>query len=151
MIIGCDLVLASSRAIFALPEVKVGVVAAAGALARLPRIVGRHRAMEMALTGRNVSAEEARRWGLVNTVTDERVVKKAIELAQEIASNSPDSVIVSKAGVEEAWKDGGVEEGTERLLRDGGLYRGLQAGENIKEGVGAFVQKRRPNWVASKL
>lgn len=149
MAINCDLVLASSRAVFALPEVKVGVVAVAGALPRLTRTIGRQKAMEMALTGRNVSAEEARRWGLVNAVTGEGVVKKALELARIIVDNSPDSVIVSKAGVEEGWKDGGVEEGTERLIR--GIYQDMDAGENMKEGVNAFVEKRRPKWVDSKL
>lgn len=153
MAINCDLVLASSRAVFALPEVKVGVVAIAGALPRLARIVGRQKAMEMALTGRNVGAEEARRCGLANAVItgegNAQVVRKAVELAKVIASNCPDSVIVSKAGIEEGWKDGGVEEGTERLAQ--GIYRDIEAGENMKEGVNAFVEKRRPNWVDSKL
>lgn len=152
MAVNCDLVLASSRAVFALPEAKVGVVAMAGALPRLTRIVGRQKAMEMALTGRNVSADEARQWGLVNAVTGEgwgQVVKKAVELATIIAGNSPDSVIVSKAGIEEGWKDGGVEEGTERLVR--GIYQDMEAGENMKEGINAFVEKRRPKWVDSKL
>ncbi|MCJ1272209.1 hypothetical protein MMC22_012117, partial [Lobaria immixta] len=145
MAVNCDLVLASSRAVFALPEAKVGVVAMAGALPRLTRIVGRQKAMEMALTGRNVSADEARQWGLVNAVTGEGVVKKAVELGTIIAGNSPDSVIVSKAGIEEGWKDGGVEEGTERLVR--GIYQDMEAGENMKEGINAFVEKRRPKWV----
>lgn len=152
MAINCDLVLAASRAVFALPEVKVGVVALAGALPRLTRIVGRQRAMEMALTGRNVSAEEARQWGLLNAVTGDgegQVVEEAVELAKIVAGNSPDGVFVSKAGIEEGWKDGGVEEGTERLVH--GLYQSLQAGENMKEGITAFVEKRRPKWVDSKL
>ncbi|MCJ1464504.1 hypothetical protein MMC07_003117 [Pseudocyphellaria aurata] len=162
---GCDLVLASPEAIFALPEVKVGVVALAGALPRLSRIVGRQRAMEMALTGRNVSAEEAMRWGLVNAVVPpetkppanayaysggNELVTQAIHLALTIADNSPDSVIVTRAGISEAWLEGGVEAGTERLL-GGEFYRTMNGGENMREGVRAFVEKRRPRWVESKL
>lgn len=165
MAINCDLVLASSApaTVFGLPEVKVGVVAVAGALPRLTRTVGRQRAMEMALTGRNLGAHEACRWGLVNSVvgtTGEEggggggvpVVQKAVELAVLIAANSPDSVIVSKAGIEEAWKDGGVEHATDRLLAAQGSYHAIvDAGDNMKEGINAFVQKRRPIWVDSKL
>ena len=154
MAINCDLVLASPRAMFGLPEVKVGVVAIAGALPRLARIVGRQRAMEVALTGRQVSAEEARRWGLVNLVTegedlDGGVVKTAVQWALVLAGNSPDSIIASKAGVEEGWKSGSVENGTERLLK--GLYARMAGGENMKEGIRAFVEKRQPKWVDSKL
>lgn len=63
-IINCDMVVASRNATFALPEVKIGVVAQAGALPRLIRTVGRQRAMEMALTGRTISAEEGKEWGM---------------------------------------------------------------------------------------
>ena len=81
MIINCDIVLASPSAVFALPEAKRGLVAIAGALPRLTRIVGRMRAMEMALTGRNVPAQEAKEWGLCNAVcTDgESVVDVAVK------------------------------------------------------------------------
>lgn len=149
MAINCDLVLAAAGAVFGLPEVHVGVVAMAGALPRLSRTVGRQRAMEMALTGRTVGAEEAWRWGLVNTVVTGGVVQEAVQLAKVIVGNSPDSVIVTKAGIEQGWMDGGVEQGTERLVR--GLYHDMDAGDNMKEGINAFVQKRRPKWVDSKL
>ena len=158
MIINTDLVLASSSATFALPEVKRGVVAIAGALPRLVRTVGKQRAMEMALTGRVLGAEEARAWGLVNKVvsdsdSDEEggggVVAEAIRWAQEIARNSPDSVIVSRAGVRMGWEGFGVQEGTERLGRK--WWAKMEGGENMVEGVRAFVEKRRPRWVDSKL
>lgn len=68
MIVNADMVIASENATFALPEVKRGVIALAGALTRLVRTVGRQRGMEMALTGRTVSAREAASWGLVNRV-----------------------------------------------------------------------------------
>ena len=150
MIINTDIVLASSSATFALPEVKRGVVAIAGALPRLVRTVGRQRAMEMALTGRVLKAEEAREWGLCNkVVVDGDVVGEAVRWAEDIASNSPDSVIVSRAGVKMGWEGCGVQEGTERLKE--GVYGRIVGGENMREGVKAFVEKRGPRWVDSKL
>jgi len=148
--INMDLVLASTSATFALPEVKRGVVALAGALPRLTRTVGKQRAMEMALTGRIVSAQEAKEWGLVNEVTEEgKVVERAVEWAKVIAGNSPDSVVVSKQGVGEGWEGRGVEEGSEALLEGG--WKGIEGGENMREGVRAFVERREPRWVDSKL
>lgn len=93
-IVNCDLIVAAKKATFALPEVKIGVAAQAGALPRLIKTVGKPRAMEMALTGRTLSAEEAREWGLINKVVGDRegeVVEAAIEYAKMIGSNSPDS------------------------------------------------------------
>ncbi|KAI9878194.1 MAG: hypothetical protein M1830_001586 [Pleopsidium flavum] len=151
MILNCDMVIASHDALFALPEVKRGVAAIAGALPRLVRTVGRPRAMEMALTGRTLPAEEAREWGLVNSVCKEgdSVVDKAVEMAGMIAENSPDSVIVSREGIKLGWEGVGAEEGS-RLLSET-WYARLQQGENMKEGVRAFVEKRKPRWVPSKL
>ena len=152
MIVNCDMVVASSNATFALPEVKRGVVAIAGALPRIVRTLGRPRAMEMALTGRVVPAAEAREWGLVNKVVgqgEEEVVRAAVEYAGMIAENSPDAVIVSREGIKLGWEGVGAEEGS-RLLQEN-WYPRLTAGENIKEGVRAFVEKRKPNWKAAKL
>lgn len=158
MITNCDIVLASPGAVFALPEVKIGVIAVAGALPRLARAIGRVRAMEMALTGRNVGAEEAKAWGLCNAVSrtdgdglavEGGVVQLAVQWADEIGKYSPDSVIVSKAGVELGWEGIGVEEGSQRLID--GLWRKMEGGENMREGIRAFVEKRNARWVDSKL
>ncbi|KAK3171213.1 hypothetical protein OEA41_003297 [Lepraria neglecta] len=151
MIINCDIVLASPSAVFALPEAKRGLVALAGALPRLTRIVGRMRAMEMALTGRNVPAQEAKEWGLCNAVcTDgESVADVAVKWAEEICANSPDSIVVSKEGIELGWEGISAEEGSQRLVD--GLFNKMLGGENMKEGVRAFVEKRRPKWGNSKL
>jgi enoyl-CoA hydratase/carnithine racemase len=159
MIVNADLVVASEDALFALPEVKRGVIALAGALTRVVRTVGRQRGMEMALTGRTLSAAEAERWGLVNKVVgksggveevqEREVVKEAIRFAEMIAENSPDSVIVSREGIKLGWEGVGAEEGT-RLLEEN-WYPRINAGENMREGVRAFVEKRKPRWVASKL
>lgn len=163
MVINADIVVASSRAMFALPEVKRGVVALAGALPRLVRTVGKQRAMEMVLTGRMVGAAEAERWGLVNCLVEvgdgkgrdgeeavERaVVLKALAVAGEIAGNSPDAVLVSREGVKLGWEGIGADEAT-AMLSDTWVKR-LYEGENIKEGLTAFVEKRKPVWADSKL
>ena len=150
MIINCDIVLASSSASIGLPEVKRGVIALAGALPRLVRTVGKQRAMEMALTGRTLKAEEARQWGLVNKVVkDYELLDEAIRWAEEIAGNSPDSVIVSREGVKMGWDGSGAQEGTDNLRSE--WYSRIEGGENMREGVMAFVEKRKPNWVDSKL
>lgn len=160
MIINSDIVIASSRAVFGLPEVKRGVVALAGALPRLVRTVGKQRAMEMVLTGRMVGAVEAEKWGLVNSVVEigegdgeeqigRAVVGKALGVAGEIAGNSPDSVLVSREGVKLGWEGIGADEAT-AMLNETWVKR-LYEGENIKEGLRAFVEKRKPVWVDSKL
>ena len=149
MIINADIVLADSKAVFGLPEVKIGVVALAGALTRVVRTVGKQRAMEMALTGRPLPAQEAREWGLVNKVVEGGVVEEAIKMAEVICANSPDSVIVSREGVKLGWEGVGAEEGT-RLLAEN-WYSRMDGGENMKEGVKSFVEKRKPRWVPSKL
>ncbi|KAF2138444.1 uncharacterized protein K452DRAFT_276827 [Aplosporella prunicola CBS 121167] len=152
MLINSDMVLASAQATLALPEAKRGVVALAGALPRLVRTVGRQRAMEMALTGRDVGAVEARDWGLVNRVVDGgagEVVREAVQLATAVAANSPDAVVVSREGVKMGWDGLGVEDAT-RLWAES-WYPRLLGGENMKEGVRAFVEKRMPVWKAAKL
>ncbi|KAL8803686.1 MAG: hypothetical protein Q9182_003018 [Xanthomendoza sp. 2 TL-2023] len=158
ILLATDIVLATPGSVFGLPEARVGVVAQAGVLPRLMRSVGRQRAMEMVLVGGKIGAERMRGWGVVNEVVGEGygggeytgVVKRAIEVAETIAGNSPDSVGVSKFGVELGWAGMGVEEATRevvRVMRE----RGVDGGENMKEGVRAFVEKRRPRWVDSKL
>ncbi|KAJ9669703.1 hypothetical protein H2201_000087 [Coniosporium apollinis] len=150
IIINCDMVLASPSATFALPEVKRGVVALAGALPRLIRTVGRPRAMEMALTGRTVSAKEAESWGLINRVVEEGgVVEAAVEMAKSVAENSPDAVVVSREGLKMGWEGVGAEDAT-RIWGET-WYPRLIRGENMKEGVRAFVEKRKPKWKEAKL
>ncbi len=155
-IINCDMVVASRNATFSLPEVKIGVVALAGALPRLIRTVGRQRAMEMALTGRTVTADEAKEWGLVNKVVeaggdgeDSTAVRAALEYADMIAANSPDAVIVTRESVKLGWEGVGAEDGT-RIANDTWGPR-LHGGENLKEGVRAFVEKRKPKYKPAKL
>jgi enoyl-CoA hydratase/carnithine racemase len=159
MVANMDMVVAAKAAQFALPEVKRGVIALAGALPRIMRTLGRPRAMELALTGRTVSSHEARDWGMVNAVTEDAspdadvlsrpVVKKALEYAAMIEANSPDSIIISRAGVIQGWEDGSAEHASQAILD---IYsKRLNEGENIREGIRAFVEKRAPRWVPSKL
>ncbi|KAI1335795.1 enoyl-hydratase [Xylariaceae sp. FL0016] len=151
MAINCDMVVASGSAAFALPEVTIGVIALAGALPRLVRSVGRQRAMEMALTGKRYTAQEMKEWGLVNEVVGdgEDVVKAAVRWAELIAGNSPDSVIVSREGVKLGWEGVGPEQGTDLVIK--GWYGRIEKGENMKEGVKSFVERRKPVWKDSKL
>lgn len=150
MITNTDIVISSEKAFFGFPEVQRGVVAWAGALPRIVRTVGKQRAMEMVLTGRRVEAREAEKWGFVNEVVGgEKVVERAVEVAAQIAENSPDAVIVSREGVKMGWEGVGAEEGT-RLITEA-WEKKLNAGNNIKEGLRAFVEKRKPHWGESKL
>lgn len=95
----CDIVLASPTATFGQPEIRLGVIPGGGGSQRLARIVGKSRAMEMVLTGRNVSAQEAEKWGMVSRIVGEgegEVVKEAIVMASEIASKSQIAVQAGK-------------------------------------------------------
>lgn len=152
--LNCDVILASEDAVFGLPEVKRGVIALAGALPRLVRTVGRQRAAEMALVGRHYGAAEMERWGVVNRVVPGKggqgeVLRETLRWAGEIAGNSPDSVIASREGLRLGWEPLGPEVATDVLER--GMYGRMDAGENMVEGVVAFVERREPKWRDSKL
>ncbi|KAG0640626.1 ClpP/crotonase-like domain-containing protein [Tuber brumale] len=152
ILVNMDMVVASASSVLGLPEVKRGVAAFAGVLPRLTMSVGLQRASELALTGRMLSASEAREWGLVNRVVgdeDGEVLVAAVAVAKEIAGNSPDSVIVSRAGLRSAWEGTSMEEATKSVRE--GVGMGLVTGENIGEGLRAFVEKRQPKWADSKL
>ncbi|KAI9799482.1 MAG: hypothetical protein M1833_004004 [Piccolia ochrophora] len=153
MALNTDMILCTPTATFALPEVRVGVAALAGALPRLPLAIGRQRAMEMALTGRTISAVEMERWGVVNRIVEGKgreVVDEAIKVAKTIAGNSPDAVLMSRAGIKAGWEGkGGVVEEAVRLRE--GWEEWLGRGENMKEGLKAWVARRPPKWVDSKL
>lgn len=146
----CDLVVASQKAIFALPEVKRGVSPFAGVLPRLIRTVGLQRASEFALTGRTMNAEEALSWGFVNkVVAPEELISEALRYASLIAENSPDSIICTRNGLRQGWETASVERAADITLeRD---FAELLKGENIQEGLKAFVEKRKPQWRPSRL
>lgn len=95
----CDIILASPTAKFGQPEINLGVIPGGGGSQRLAQAIGKSRAMEMVLTGRNVSAEEAEKWGMISRVVapgEGEVVKEAVAMAKEIASKSQIAVIAGK-------------------------------------------------------
>ncbi|OAA35957.1 enoyl-CoA hydratase/carnithine racemase [Metarhizium rileyi] len=153
MILNVDMVVSSPDAVFGLPEAARGVVAVAGALPRLMRTVGRQRASEMALLGRMHSARQMCEWGIVNRLVraagEHAVVEEALRWATDVACNSPDSVIVSREGLLGGWAAEDPRDSTRRV--DAGIYRAMHGGENMREGILSFVEKRKPEWKDSKL
>lgn len=150
-VINCDIVVASSDATFALPEVKRGVTPFGGALPRIMKIAGKQRATDMALTGRPLSATEFKEWGLCNAVCEkgEGVVDKALEYAKMIVQNSPDAVIITREGLKLGWEALGVQDAS-RIFLEGWSSR-VYEGENMQEGLNAFTEKRPVCWRDSKL
>ncbi len=140
----CDILLAAEAARFGLPEVKVGFFAAAGGIRRLSRQIGRKHAVEMILTGREVGAEKGCRLGFVNeALSAERLMERAMEIAREIASVSPSSVRAS-LWVLRSMDDLGNLRAS--LLYSGQTMADLRETEDFREGVAAFVEKRKPEW-----
>ena len=143
---GCDLIVASETAIFGQPEINLGVMPGAGGTQRLTRAVGKALAMEMVLNNRNLSAEEALRYGLVNRVAPvELYLENAIQLANEIAARAPLAIRFAKEAVNNAF---------ETFLTDGisderRSFYFLFSTEDQKEGMQAFVDKRPPAWKGS--
>jgi enoyl-CoA hydratase/carnithine racemase len=151
MVANCDLVVASTSAIFALPEAKRGIVPVAGCLPRLTRTLGLQRCTDLALTGRSVDARTLYDWGLVTRLVEAPadVVEAAIKVADEMCVNSPDSLIVGRRGIRLSWESGNAEEAVSTLADE--WYPRLVGGANFAEGIRAFSEKRSPQWVNSKL
>jgi enoyl-CoA hydratase/carnithine racemase len=149
-VVNCDIVIASSSATFGLVEVKRGLAPYSGVLPRLIRTVGLQRASEFALTGKIIDAQTAEKWGLVNKVVDpDQVVPEAVKWASEIADISPDSIICTRAMLREGWTTADVVEATN--ISNGREWAELQRGENMKEGLKAFNEKRKPRWTGPRL
>ncbi|PWN25493.1 ClpP/crotonase [Jaminaea rosea] len=155
IVVNMDIVVATSRARFSLPEVCRSVVAAQGGIPRLMSIAGPQLAAEMLLTGRIISAQEGyERFGFINALVDVDkaatpedgqacALEKALEYAQLIVDNSPEAVQVTKRAMRLA-RDG-VDESVYKSA--GGIAsRALYAGKNISEGLTAFKEKRKPRW-----
>ena len=141
--LACDVIFASQAAKFGQPEINIGVMPGAGGTQRLTRAIGKGRAMEMILTGKMISADEALRHGLVNKVVPvEYYLEEAKALAKEIASKPPIAVHLAKEAILKAF-DTTVEVGLEYERRNFYL---LFASEDQKEGMKAFVEKRKAEW-----
>jgi enoyl-CoA hydratase/carnithine racemase len=115
------------------------------------RIVGLQLASEIAMTGRKLTAQEALQYQLVNRVTEtsQSVVDECLQLAAQIASFSPDGIIVTRQGLREAWESPSVEHATTRTRHE--YVNRLVAGDNFKIGVESFAKKTKPKWVPSHL
>src|SRR4051794_14109916 len=141
--LSCDLIVASREARFGIPEVKRSLVAAAGALLRLPKRIPYHLAMELALTGDPIDAQRAHEVGIVNRLADPgTAVDTAVALAQQIVVNAPLALIASKEILENAvdWSE---EEG---WAKQGEIYGPVFTSEDAREGATAFAEKRAPVW-----
>jgi acetyl-CoA C-acetyltransferase len=142
--LACHLVVADANAQFALSEVRVGLVAGAGGLIRLPRMVPPKIANEMILTGRRVGATEAHSLGLVNRVVPAGMaLMGARELAAEIVAGSPTSVRISLQIMAETH---GISDTAAAVNQPGDALDELMATEDAHEGLAAFAQKRPPQW-----
>jgi crotonobetainyl-CoA hydratase len=143
-----DLVIAEERTKFGLPEVKRGLIAAAGGVFRIVEQLPRKVAMELIFTGEPMSSQDALQWGLINQVVpDGTVVDAALALAERITVNAPLAVWASKrvaAGVDDGVIAGDVA-GWARTMRE---MTGVFRSEDAKEGPLAFAQKRQPVWKA---
>lgn len=137
----CDIVIASDTARFGQPEIKLGVIPGAGGTQRLPRAVSKAKAMDLCLTARMMDASEAERAGLVSRVVGaDRLLDEAVEAATIIAGFSLPAVMMAKEAVNRAYETT-LAEGVHFERR---LFHSLFATEDQKEGMAAFVEKRKP-------
>ena len=139
----CDFIIAAENAKFGQPEIKLGVIPGYGGTQRLPRAVGKAKAMDLVLTGRLMDVQEAERAGLVARIVPvERLMDEAVEAATVIASMSLPSVMMAKESVNRAFESSL----SESLLFERRNFHALFATEDQKEGMQAFVQKRKPDF-----
>jgi len=139
----CDFIIAAETARFGQPEITIGILPGAGATQRLPRLIGKSKAMDMILTGRMIDAEEAERMGLVaRVVPAEKLVEEAVATAQHIASFSRPAVLLAKECVNRAFETS-LAEGIRFERR---MFHAAFATEGQKEGMEAFIEKRPPHF-----
>jgi enoyl-CoA hydratase len=139
----CDVIIAADNAKFGQPEIKLGVIPGYGGTQRLTRAVGKAKAMEMILTGRMMDAAEAERAGLVARVVPlANLMDEAMKVAETIASMSLPSVMTAKEAVNRAF-EGSLAEG---VVFERRVFQALFATDDQKEGMKAFVEKRKPVW-----
>ncbi|RZS83999.1 enoyl-CoA hydratase [Pigmentiphaga kullae] len=139
----CDILVAAETARFGQPEIKLGIIPGAGGTQRLPRAVGKAKAMDLVLTGRLMDAAEAERAGLVSrVVAADKLLDEAIEMATVIASMSLPSVMMAKEAVNRAF-EAPLAEGMQFERR---LFHSLFGTQDQREGMDAFIAKRPPSF-----
>lgn len=143
MVLACDLVVAGREAEMGLPEIHLGLLPGGGGTQRLARIVGRNLAKEFLMTGRNMKAEEGHRLGVVNRVVEQAsLMDEALELAHKLARRAPLAVREAKRLV-----NGGIENHVDLALSyEQATLANLYQTADAREGIQAFVEKRRPNF-----
>jgi enoyl-CoA hydratase len=143
LVMMCDIVIAADNARFGQPEIKLGIMPGAGGSQRLPRAVGKAKAMDLILTARMMDAAEAERAGLVSrVVAADKLLDEALAVATVIAGFSGPSVMMAKEAVNRAY-EAPLAEG---LLFERRLFHSLFATDDQKEGMSAFVEKRPPKF-----
>jgi len=141
--LACDLIVAARGAKLGIPEVKRSLVAAGGALLRLPRHIPYHAAMELALTGDPISAERAAELGLVNRLVDPgAAVEQALRLAAEVSVNAPLALAASKRILQEQYDWSAAE----MWEAQGAIAEPVFLSDDAREGATAFAEKRPPVW-----
>lgn len=139
----CDLIIAADNAKFGQPEVKIGVVPGAGGTQRLPRAIGKAKAMDMVLTGRTIDAAEAERWGLVSRVVPlNKLMEETLAAANTIAALPRLAVLAAKEAVNRAFESP-LSDG---LMYERRLFHAMFATTDQKEGMAAFLEKRAPQF-----
>jgi len=139
----CDIIIASETARFGQPEINLGTIPGSGGTQRLARTVGKHRAMEMVLTGEFIDATEAQRLGLVNQVVPvELLLEEAMEIAEKIAAKPPLAVELAKEAILKAFNSP-LDEGLEFERK---CFYLLFGSEDRREGMKAFLEKRKPQF-----
>jgi enoyl-CoA hydratase len=139
----CDLIIAADTAKFGQPEIKLGVIPGIGGTQRLTRAVGKAKAMDLILTGRMMDAAEAEKSGLVaRVVPAANLMEEAMKVADTIANMSLPSVLAAKEAVNRAFESG-LSEG---VIFERRIFHALFATEDQKEGMKAFIEKRKPAW-----
>lgn len=139
----CDMIIASETAQFGQPEIKIGVMPGAGGTQRLTRAIGKAKAMELVLSGKFISAQEAYQRGLVNKVVPvEMYMYEALELAKEIAQMSPVAAMLAKESVNRSFETH-LDEGLHFERKNFYL---CFASDDQKEGMQAFIEKRKPDY-----
>jgi enoyl-CoA hydratase len=139
----CDTIIAAESARFGQPEITLGIIPGAGGSQRLTRLVGKAKAMDMILTGRMMDAAEAERSGLASRiVANDKLVEEAVKIAAQIAALSRPAVLAAKEAVNRAYETT-LAEGVRHERR---LFHALFATSDQKEGMAAFVEKRKPKF-----